>query len=99
MASFGRAGFGGLLRFGDQVSPYLRLGIGLQGASFNAEFTEGPEPESSLEFTELLTFGAGVDTRIGSNVLIGLAGTVNRLGRDDQLSVNVGLHLSYGWNQ
>lgn len=101
-ASFGRMGFGGLLRFGDKVTPYLRLGAGLQAASFDAAFSAGPEPDAPFEFSPFLALGGGVNLRIGEGLLVGLALAGSApINSDEDLTRNtfeIGMNVSYGWN-
>ena len=60
-ARLGRVRLGGLLRFGDKVVPYARVGIGVQGVSYDSEFvmngTAMDGPNSSLDITAFFTVG------------------------------------------
>ena len=99
-ASLGRVQFAGVLRLGEKIIPTLRLGVGLQGAGYDAELmTEtGPKagPESGLEFTTTLNFGAGLDVRLGDHLAAGFAASVISRGTDPS-SIEAGIHAGYAW--
>ena len=89
-ARFGRVTLGGLLRFGEWTIPYVRLGLGAQGADYN-------DTGSSFELTTFFTLGGGVDVRIGNNILAGFSISLNSTG-DQARALDAGLHIGYGWN-
>jgi hypothetical protein len=80
--------------------PVARVGLGLQGASHNAEIEVGGQrmagPEVGFEFSLLVNIGAGLDIRLGRHFTAGinLAGT----GQGSELhSLEAGVHLAYSW--
>ena len=103
-ATLGRLQVGGLLRWGKTFMPTLRLGIGVQGASVNADFTPdggSMTQSSSTEFGFFFSVGAGVDVWLVKGVLLlgtGLFG--ERISGVETLyrqSAGAGLHLGYAW--
>ena len=101
-ASVGRAQFGGLLRIGEQFTPTLRLGIGLQGSSHGVRFSpdDGATmqgPGAGFQVDGYFALGAGFDVRLGERWLIGLQGGYTQAIGDPLRSVHAGLHLSYSW--
>ena len=100
-ASLGRVAAGGLLRFGHKTIPYFRFGVGLEGINYDSEFmTNGnavPGPDTSVEFTGLVSFGTGLDIRLGDNFVAGAAITAV-LGFEQLKTLEAGVHVGYGWN-
>ena len=74
-ATLGRAQLGGLIRWGDTYLPTLRLGIGAQGTSYDSRFfVDGNQldgPDVAFEVLAFLTFGGGIDIRLGEHLQAG----------------------------
>ena len=100
-ASLGRVQFGGVLRFGDRIIPTVRLGLGLQGAGYDAELmtATGSEPvaESGLELTTTLNFGAGLDVRLGDHFAAGFAFSGVQQWAEGLQAIEAGIHVGYAW--
>ena len=103
-ATLGRLQIGALVRWGTTVLPTMRLGIGVQGASVNADFTPGGGSmmqSSSTEFGVFFSVGAGVDVWLVKDVLLlGTGLFVERVSGAETLyrqSAGAGLHLGYAW--
>ena len=98
-----RIQFGGLLRLGRTYMPHVRIGLGLQMASYDTEFiignTSRPGPDSSLEFTTYLNLGGGLDIRIRDRWMAGIALSVVEPREADLLNrtIQASFHLSYHW--
>ena len=101
-AALGRIQFGGVLRFGKQYIPMLRMGVGLQGANHSGTLATatGDEPgPGAFEWNTFATFGTGLDVRFGSFVA-GIALAVITPWGDYDLyrrTIEAGIHLGYAW--
>jgi hypothetical protein len=98
----GRVTLGGVLRMGmRRYIPVARVGLGLKGASHNAELEVGgvrmAGPEVGFELNPLWFFGAGVDTRLGSHIVAGVGLSVEQLVGSSSRSLEAGVHLGYSW--
>jgi hypothetical protein len=99
--------FGGVIRMGvRRYIPVVRVGLGLQGASHNAEFEVGgvrmAGPDVGFEVDGLLTFGSGIDVRLGGSFVAGIGVSAvlvaKNLGENGVAgSIEAGVHLGYSW--
>ena len=101
--TIGRFQFGGVLRWGDRYMPVLRLGVGVQGTSYDSQFTVGGNrmdgPESSFDTDALWYFGAGVDMRLSKDFFVGLGATWEQLTTNETRSLQAGIHVGYTWKR
>lgn len=100
-AKFGRVHIGAALRFGaEKVIPTARIGIGVQGTSYDSD-TVGTEPDDGVEFSTFVAFGGGVDYRLSQQFMGGISlAVVTPFGAEDSFgrTIGAGIHLGYGWN-
>lgn len=100
-ASLGRLQVGPVVRFGRKTVPFMRIGVGAQGASIGSRFlvdgNDAPGPDSSFEFNLLGYFGAGVDFRLGEHFVAGFGLSAEQLASSDSRSIEAGIHFGYGW--
>jgi hypothetical protein len=101
-AKLGRMQGGFLMYFSDSsYRPFIRAGLGLQGASHTAELEVGgvrmPGPEVGFELNPLWFFGAGVDMRLGSHIVAGVGLSIEQLVGSSSRSIEAGVHLGYSW--
>ncbi|MEM9492152.1 MAG: hypothetical protein AAGC55_23600 [Myxococcota bacterium] len=101
-AWLGRAMVSAVGRMDDKVNPYIRIGIGVQVAGHDAEFSAGTDPGSKTEFTYFLGFGGGGDLRMAENFILGAALNFTP-GQESEAvfrsSFQAGLHLAYAWTR
>ena len=102
-ATVGRIVGGALLRFRtEKYLPYVRLGVGLQGTSYDSRFTvsgvEAEGPGSSFDIDGLWYFGLGMDVHWGVSVVAGLAVSSDYLISSNSRSLQAGIHLGYTWH-
>lgn len=102
-ATLGRFAAHGVARLaGGKTVPYVRMGAGVQGISYDSQVSMGGTstdgPDDSLEFTSFFTLGGGVQTRIGNNIIAGFAISYMSAIDIDYRSLDVGIHIGYGWN-
>lgn len=84
---------------GGETVPYLRLGIGLQVASYDSAVSLGEAPDSDTDLTSFFAFGGGVHYRLGSHLLARFDISYSQaLGELMHRSLEVGLRVGYGWN-
>ena len=96
---FGRLQIGGVLRFGHKTIPLVRVGLGLQGTSYDSEATGITKPDDSIEFFGLLLFGGGADYRVSDNLIVGVAlSAALPTGAEEIRTLEAGVHIGYGWN-
>ncbi len=100
-----RALFGGQLRFGRRYVPYVRLGLGAQGAGYNSRFISGGQatamPESSIDVDLVFALGAGFDLWLAKWLRTGLTATmlgpVVGVSDTEWLDLEAGLYFGYVW--
>lgn len=112
-AVLGRVLLGGMLRFGDKISPNVRIGVGGQALRFNTRFAPvggGVERDDSVFAVDALwMFGGGLDIRLNERLITGLSaslvGPLTRAGgegvglnRNDGLLLELGLRFGYAWD-
>jgi hypothetical protein len=100
-AKLGRVTLGGVIRMGvRRYIPVVRVGLGLQGASHNAEMEVGgvrmTGPDVGFEFSLLVNIGAGLDIRLGDHFTAGINFTGTGKG-SELYSLEAGVHLGYSW--
>ena len=101
-ASFGRVQGSGVIRFGDRYVGSMRMGVGIQGTSFESEFTtngstmEGPGADFELDGVWLV--GAGFDTRLGEHWTFGAGANFSRTWASSASALEAGVHLGYRWS-
>jgi opacity protein-like surface antigen len=101
-AKLGRVTLGGVIRMGvRRYIPVVRVGLGLQGASHNAEFEVGggrmAGPEVGFEFNLTWSVGAGLDIRLGDHFIAGATVSGTQLMAGNSRSIDAGVHLGYSW--
>jgi hypothetical protein len=101
-AKLGRVSFGGALRLSSgRTIPVLRLGLGLQGASHNAEMEVGgvrmAGPDIGFSLKGFWSIGAGLDMRLGDHFVGGVGVSFDQLVGDPSSSLKAGIHLGYSW--
>ena len=100
-AKLGRVTAGGVLRFGDKTIPYVRLGVGFQGISYDSQLSLGTStdgPDDSLELTGFFTLGGGLQARLGEHIMAGIALSFVNSTDNKYRSLDAGIHIGYGWN-
>lgn len=99
-ASFGRAQMAGVVRFGDKYVVSTRVGLAVQAASYDSEFSTTDAsmtgPGSSFELDLLLSLGTGFEARIGNHWTIGAGAGFSR-AFDGPRVLEAGLHAGYRW--
>lgn len=100
-ASLGRVQAGPVVRFGRKTVPFMRIGVGAQGASIGSRFlvggNEAPGPDSAFDFDGLWYFGGGVDFRIGEHFVAGFGAAFEQMANSGVRSIEAGIHVGYGW--
>jgi hypothetical protein len=105
-ASLGRVQFGGVLRFGYRIIPTVRLGVGLQGAGYDAELMtatgSAPVTDSEIDVDMTVNFGAGLDIRLGEHFMVGVAASAagkasTFSGAGSGGAIEAGIHAGYAW--
>ena len=107
-AFIGRVLLSGAIRFGDPYVTTLRIGLGVQGGSYRSRLvaTDGGTElasDSSLELEGIVSFGGGLQARIGESLFAGLDANVvwvaNSLSDERQGSggIQIGINVGYGW--
>ena len=95
-ARLGRVHGGLLVRLGSQgVMPYLRLGVGAQGASY--EMNAGTGDDSSFEFDLTWGVGGGIQLRISDEIIAGATISAGQEFDGGSRSLQGGAHIGYSW--
>lgn len=101
-ATFGRLQGSGVLRFGDQYVGSMRVGLGIQLASYDSTFTTGggpmDGPGDGFEVDGVASVGGGLDVRLGKHATVGVGLAFTQLWRTGSSALEAGLHFGYGWN-
>ncbi|MDH5641620.1 MAG: hypothetical protein OEY28_10025 [Nitrospira sp.] len=103
-AAIGRVQGGLLMRLGEgSARPFVRLGLGLQGASHTDELlmedgSRVPRPGSDIAVDGLISFGGGLDIRLGKSFAAGITASFEKLLSSDTRSIGAGIHLGYTLN-
>lgn len=102
-AAFGRVQGFGVLRFGERYVGSMRLGVGVQGTSYESSFTAGggasmDGPGNEFEIDGLWSFGGGFEARLRENWSLGASATFAKFLSSDARTLEAGVQLGYRWN-
>ena len=97
-AQYGRIALHGVARFsGGKAAPYIRVGAGAQGVSYDPEFNAGEAPDTDLELRTFFALGGGINFRVGEHLVGGIVAAISSEGTEVR-ALNAGLHLGYSWS-
>ena len=83
---------------GGPFVPYVRFGVGAQGANYDAQFSSGANPDASFDLTTFFTIGGGLQYRFGEHLTTGFDVAVVNSTDNSYRTLDVSLTLGYGWN-